>query len=162
MTAHFTIPPIRSKKVLGSARGQECAIALPGICNHNPETVVFCHLNGAAFGKGMGQKAHDIAGFHGCSACHLYYDSIHGTTPKLSDADLQRALLKAVVATWVNLITRDIIKVPLDPEPEPMLDRPVKPRKPVGQRAKVNGKSNWPAPGSTKIESRNNLRKRKP
>jgi len=31
-------------------------------CNGNPETTVFAHLNGAAFGKGKGQKAHDIAG----------------------------------------------------------------------------------------------------
>ncbi len=48
------------------ARGQECLVRLPGICNRNPETVVLAHLNGA----GIGIKKHDLHGAFACSACH--------------------------------------------------------------------------------------------
>lgn len=124
---------IRSKKVLNHARGQSCQLALPGICNHNPETTVFCHLNGPVFGKGMGLKAHDIAGFFGCAECHIYYDRGHRTLPKIADLALQQALLKAVVNTWVILINDGVIFVPQDAE-TPASERPVKVRKKPSSR----------------------------
>ena len=49
-----------------SARGQECLVRLPGVCNHNPETVVLAHLGGG----GMGLKKRDIHGAFCCSSCH--------------------------------------------------------------------------------------------
>jgi len=57
-------------KLRKSAKGRECQIRIPGICNHNNETVVLCHLGGA----GMGTKNHDIFGAFGCSACHDVVD----------------------------------------------------------------------------------------
>jgi len=48
-------------------------VRIPGICNHNPETVVLAHLNGG----GMGSKRLDIHGAYCCSACH---DEIDGRT----------------------------------------------------------------------------------
>ena len=53
-----------------SARGQECQIRIPGVCNHNPETTVLCHLSGG----GMGAKVPDIHGAYGCSSCHDVID----------------------------------------------------------------------------------------
>lgn len=41
-------------------------VRIPGVCNHNPETVVLAHLNGG----GMGTKRHDLHGAWCCSACH--------------------------------------------------------------------------------------------
>jgi len=61
--------PIRA-----SARGEECTINLHMVCNHNPETVVWCHENSYDAGKGMGLKARDERGAYGCSACHAVYD----------------------------------------------------------------------------------------
>lgn len=127
---------IRSKKVLAHARGQQCQLALPGICGHNPETTVFAHLNGHAFGKGAGNKAHDIAGFFADEACHRYYDVGHGTKPVISDLELSQALLRAVVNTWVILINDGVIVVPQDVS-TPLMDRPVKPRKPKAQRKAI-------------------------
>ncbi len=49
-----------------TARGQQCMVRIPGICNHNPETTVLAHLNGG----GMGKKHHDLFGAFCCSACH--------------------------------------------------------------------------------------------
>jgi len=129
---------IRSRKVLDHARGQPCQLALPGICSHDPATTVFAHLNGAAFGKGAGMKAHDIAGFFADFNCHAAYDlNTHG----LDDAELNAALLKAVVGTWVILVQDGIIVVPMDaPKPPKAITR-----KPAGQRAKiVSGPTNWP------------------
>lgn len=143
--------PIRSTKVLNSARGQPCAMRLPGICNGNPETTVWCHLNGGAFGKGMGQKAHDILGFHGCSDCHRYLDTGHGTRPLVSNDVLLECLLNAVCETYVRLVNAGIVVVPID-TPKPFNDRPVAKRKPPAERTKIpHGETKW---GSRKIPSR--------
>jgi hypothetical protein len=62
-------------KIRESARGVECQVRMPSICNGNNETVVWAHCNGAAAGKGMGLKAVDPLGAYCCSACH---DAIDG------------------------------------------------------------------------------------
>lgn len=132
---------IRSRKVLDHARGQPCQLALPGICSHDPATTVFAHLNGSAFGKGAGMKAHDIAGCFADYSCHTYLDTGHGTNPQMTDLELSQALLKAVVGTWVILVQDGIIVVPMDaPKPPKAITR-----KPAGQRAKIaSGPTNWP------------------
>lgn len=61
-------------KITQSAKGMECQIRIPGACNHNSETVVWCHANGLASGKGIGMKSFDLSGAFGCSDCHSIYD----------------------------------------------------------------------------------------
>jgi hypothetical protein len=61
-------------KITESARGEMCTIRLPGVCNHDPATTVWCHANGSAAGKGMWMKSNDLLGAYGCSACHDVYD----------------------------------------------------------------------------------------
>jgi len=57
------------------AKGRQCQIRIPGVCNGNNETVVLCHLNNKRlFGVGTGQKVPDIFGAWGCSACHNWCD----------------------------------------------------------------------------------------
>lgn len=118
---------IRSKKILRHARGQPCLLALPG-CTCLPETTVFAHLNGAAFGKGMAQKASDIAGMFAGYACHRAYD-LHEHS--LSEGELNEVLLKAVIATWEILIRDGIIIVPMDApkEHKPAVRKPKDQRK---------------------------------
>ena len=53
-------------KLRKSARGQQCLVRIPGICNHNSETVVLAHLNGG----GMGRKKSDLQASFCCSDCH--------------------------------------------------------------------------------------------
>lgn len=65
--------PYRNQKIRDAAKGEECTMNSE-FCNHDPATVVFCHLNDPFAGKGMGQKADDCAGFFGCSGCHEAYD----------------------------------------------------------------------------------------
>lgn len=149
-------PPIRSAKYLNGAKGSPCTFMGP-TCNGNPETTVFAHLNGAAFGKGKGQKAHDIAGLDCCFACHVYVDVGHGTKPLMSEAEFYWHLLRGVVLTMLNRASRQIIVVPLDPE-RLVHDRAAKPRKPPEQRTRIVSRpTEWP---KRKLVSRNDLRRK--
>lgn len=64
----------KTTKIRQSARGEDCTINLEGVCNYDPDTVVWCHSNQSAHGKGMGLKANDEHGAYGCCACHAVYD----------------------------------------------------------------------------------------
>jgi hypothetical protein len=57
-----------------AARDQDCTLQILGVCNGQPETVVLCHSNSLAHGKGMGLKAPDTAACFGCSSCHAVLD----------------------------------------------------------------------------------------
>ena len=56
-------------KLRKAAKGRECTVRLPGICNHNPETTVLAHVRLAGV-SGMGIKADDLLGAWACSNCH--------------------------------------------------------------------------------------------
>lgn len=56
-------------KLRKAARGRECMVRLPGVCNHNPETTVLAHVRLAGV-SGMGMKADDLLGAWACSSCH--------------------------------------------------------------------------------------------
>ena len=103
--------PIRSKKLRNAAKGQPCTLALPTICNHNPETTVLAHLHDETFGRGI--KADDTSAIHLCSDCHRALD-LHQTG--LNDATLFKLLLRAIQRTIRNLVMRGIMVVPLDVE----------------------------------------------
>lgn len=150
------LPPFRSKKWRDGARNQPCTFAGP-TCNGDWLTTVFAHLNGAVFGKGMGQKAHDVAGLDACAACHHYIDVGHGTKPVMTDAEFNRKLLAGVVLTVLNRALRGIAVIPQDIE-RSLHDTPTKPRLPKEERAPVAQRQNpWPPKGTRKINSPNNL-----
>ena len=68
-----------TKNLREEAKGRDCCVRIPGICNKNPETVVLAHLNNKRlFGVGVGQKVPDLFGAWACSACH---DVIDGRVP---------------------------------------------------------------------------------
>ena len=66
-------------KITESARGMECQIRIPLVCNHDNSTTVWAHANGSAAGKGIGQKRLDALGAYACSACH---DVVDGRVPR--------------------------------------------------------------------------------
>ena len=59
-----------SKKLRDSARGKECQVRIPGMCNRNPETTILAHINGG----GTGTKTSDLFGAFCCSSCHDIVD----------------------------------------------------------------------------------------
>ncbi len=78
-----------STKWRQSARDKHCTLRLD-CCNHNPETVVLCHIR--RFGwAGMGQKPHDFLAVYACSACHDVLDRRDADAP-IGDDDILRAL----------------------------------------------------------------------
>jgi hypothetical protein len=70
----------KSKKIRDAAKGRDCQIRVPGVCNGDPATVVLAHLSGG----GIAGKRSDIgcASFS-CSACH---DAVDGRTSTAHDA----------------------------------------------------------------------------
>ena len=51
------------------AKGRGCTVRIPGVCNHNSETVVLAHIRMPGL-SGMGIKADDLLGAWSCSSCH--------------------------------------------------------------------------------------------
>src|SRR4030065_1434200 len=95
--------PIRSKAITQAANGEACTV-----CGKNDGTTVFCHLNESWAGKGMGQKADDIAGFFGCGVCHTAYDHNGKSLQKYGGHTISgpddKELMRAMYRTWVRLI----------------------------------------------------------
>ena len=63
-----------------SARGKECLVRIPCVCNGNSDTVVLAHLNGA----GVANKMNDLHGAFCCSSCH---DQLDGRVKSLFSKD---------------------------------------------------------------------------
>ncbi len=109
--ANFRHEPIRSRKLLDSAKGQPCEIRIPGGCNHDPETTVSCHVHDDSFG--MAQKADDSSTFHGCAACHSFLDT-GAWLGKFTEAQMLRMILRAILRTLRNRIDRGFLPVDRD------------------------------------------------
>lgn len=86
------------------ARDKACTIQIPGHCNGNPETSVWCHENSLAAGKGMGLKAHDHNGAIGCSTCHMIYDRQCNLPKGLTRAMVDRCFARGKALSQAKLI----------------------------------------------------------
>ena len=64
--------PCRNKKLTSAARGQECTLQIPGVCQGGTETTVACHS--PLLEDRQGSKAPDFAIAFGCMACHDVID----------------------------------------------------------------------------------------
>ena len=86
-----------------SARGQQCQVRIPGICNFDTDTTVFAHLNGA----GWAMKHSSIHGAYCCSDCHDVVDFkvIYGWTPE----QINLAHHEGVIRTQILMIKNGIL-----------------------------------------------------
>lgn len=93
-------------KIRKSAKGEECAVRIPGVCNFDSDTTVLAHLNGG----GMGMKHLDIHGAYCCSACHDEYD---GRNRLLfhSKNEIELYFLEGVIRTQIKLLKKGLIKI---------------------------------------------------
>jgi hypothetical protein len=92
-------------KLRKSARGRECQVRIPGVCNGNPETVVLAHLGGG----GMGMKRHDIHGAYCCSSCHDAVDGRMNTGLDQRDR-LDLWHMQGVIRTQEIMLREGLIK----------------------------------------------------
>jgi hypothetical protein len=93
-------------KLTKAARGRNCQVRLPGICNHNPETTVLAHYRLAGT-CGVGMKPHDLFGAWACSACH---DEIDRRTRSTDAESAALAHLEGVIRTQAVLIREGMVK----------------------------------------------------
>lgn len=78
------------------AKGRNCMVRLPGICNFNNETTVLAHLRMLGI-SGMGLKADDLLGAWACSACHTAIDG--HTKTDMTREELRLAHLEGMART---------------------------------------------------------------
>lgn len=93
-----------------SARGQECQIRIPGVCNRNNETVVWAHANGISIGKGIGQKSNDLLGAYACMACHDCYDRRRSPPAGWTRVDVEHAFWEGHARSLVLLAESDLVR----------------------------------------------------
>lgn len=93
-------------KLRKSARGRECQVRIPGVCNGNPETTVLAHLSGG----GMGMKRPDIHGAYCCSACHDVVDGRSGFADEHKQMMYHIWHLEGVIRTQEIMLREGLIK----------------------------------------------------
>lgn len=90
-------PRIEIPALRNLARGRDCTVNVPGVCNGNPETVVWAHSNHGKHGKAVGGKSHDHYGCFACSDCHDWLDNRAGF---VDPEDRAAAFESAYIKTW--------------------------------------------------------------
>lgn len=112
---------IISQKLRASAAGEVCTLAIPGVCNGNPETSVLCHAPSEI--KGMGNKSHDFHAAIGCNDCHDALDQ-----HRLTKADELFHWLRGIARTQALWFDRGLLIVGgVDPD---------RPKKRPGKKSK--------------------------
>jgi len=93
-------------KIRKSAKGADCQVRLPSICNWNPETTIFAHMGGA----GMGRKSSDLFGAHCCSSCHDVID--FRVNPKIfTQKEVHQMFCDGIFRTQQILLDKGLIKI---------------------------------------------------
>jgi len=99
----------KNSKIRKSARGQDCQVRIPHVCNFNPETTVLAHLNGG----GMGMKNPDYQGAYCCSDCHDAIDFRRNLIKEFGwmESDIKLMHFEGVMRTQKLLIEQGLIVV---------------------------------------------------
>lgn len=97
---------MRQSKLTKAAKGRECKVRIPGVCNGNPETVVLAHYRLAGT-CGAGKKPHDMQGAWACSSCH---DVIDGRRHAISRDEARLLHAEGVMRTQDCLVREGLVK----------------------------------------------------
>lgn len=127
-----------SEKLRASAKGKQCAFQIPGVCTHDPEQTVLCHLPSEI--KGAGNKSDDWHAAFGCYACHEAIDQHR--LPKEEELFYALRALQRTQRYWVQAGMLIVSGVDFS-----------------APKTRPKRKTKWP---SRKIESANNLRRTAP
>ncbi|HKS12445.1 MAG TPA: DUF1364 domain-containing protein [Pseudomonas sp.] len=96
---------MRQSKLTKAARGRECQVRIPGVCNGNPETTVLAHYRMAGT-CGVGFKPNDLQGAWACAACH---DACDGRSKVISRAEARQYHAEGVMRTQAQLISEGVV-----------------------------------------------------
>lgn len=98
---------MKQTKLTKAARGRDCQVRIPTVCNHNPETVVLAHYRMAGV-CGTSMKPLDLIGAWACSDCH---DALDGRKRIAADRDILRLWhLEGMVRTLDILMREGAVK----------------------------------------------------
>ncbi|EFN7821637.1 DUF1364 domain-containing protein [Escherichia coli] len=89
-----------------AARGRECQVRIPGVCNGNSETSVLAHIRLAGL-CGTGTKPPDLIATIACSACH---DEIDRRTHFVDAEYAKEYALEGMARTQVIWLKEGVIK----------------------------------------------------
>ncbi|WP_175649462.1 DUF1364 domain-containing protein [Pseudomonas sp. Marseille-P9899] len=97
---------MRQTKLTKAARGRECQVRIPGVCNGNPDTTVLAHyrLSGTC---GVGSKPNDLQGAWACSTCH---DAIDGRSRAVTRDEARQLHAEGVMRTQAELVREGLVK----------------------------------------------------
>ena len=96
---------MKQSKLTKAARGRECQVRIPGVCNGNPETTVLAHyrMSGTC---GVGMKPNDLQGAWACSACH---DACDGRSQLIGRAEARQHHAEGVMRTQAKLMSEGVV-----------------------------------------------------
>lgn len=95
-------------KIRLSAKQEDCTLRFP-FCRNERDTVVWCHSNRLADGKGTGLKANDEAGCYGCALCHAYLDWGWATDPAMTFELVQEQFERARLESRAKLQHKGLV-----------------------------------------------------
>ncbi|ABO60580.1 DUF1364 domain-containing protein (plasmid) [Burkholderia vietnamiensis] len=118
-------------KITDSARGETCALRLPGVCNRDPETTVWAHGNDVEGGKAKGKKLlrYDHIGCYACYSCHMVLDGQAKRPAHLALEQVREAELLARAESAQKLKDKG-----LWPTDEQLARKPVTAHKPIEKK----------------------------
>lgn len=93
-----------SQRLRDSARGEDCTLRLPGVCNFQPETTVLAHVPCGQ--RGIGMKGPDQISAYTCSACH---DALDGRSRGVEVDGWD--VIRAVAETQQRMIEKGLLSV---------------------------------------------------
>ena len=90
-------------KIRKSAKGETCALRIPGVCNYDTATTILAH---APYPGRFGSRKDDFFAAYGCSSCHDHVDHRDGYNA-LTELDW----MPAIHETQAKLIAKGLISV---------------------------------------------------
>lgn len=94
-------------KIRKSARGEDCQVRIPNVCNFDSSTTVLAHKGGA----GMGIKSNDMHGAYACSDCHDAIDNRYNPKHFFTDDAIELMFYEGMVRTQLILIEKGLISI---------------------------------------------------
>lgn len=88
------------------AKGRECTVRIPMVCNRDPETTVLAHYRLIGI-SGMSLKSADLLAAFACYECHEAVDRRSHNHLKLEDVQL--AHLEGVMRTQSQLVREGVV-----------------------------------------------------
>ena len=92
---------------MDAAQGEQCTLQIAGVCCHDAETVVACHLPNGSGGSNRLTGPLSIA--FGCHKCHHLID--HPNDLVLPRADREFYMRRGMMRTLNRLIELELVKV---------------------------------------------------